>query len=69
MQYGLNVRAFYDSDCRFLYFGVMAAGKFPDQKAFLFERTKLLLTIFNLCPGQLIWNLLMQCSMHDAPNA
>ena len=39
MSNGLNVQAVCDSNCYFLYFGVVAPGKCPDQKAF--ERTKL----------------------------
>jgi hypothetical protein len=34
MSYGLNVRAACDSNGCFLYFGVMASGKCPDQMAF-----------------------------------
>ena len=46
MSYGLNVQAVCDSNCCFLYFGVVAPGKCPDQKAF--ERTKLFKIVSNL---------------------
>ena len=52
MSYGLNVQAVCDSNCCFLYFGVVAPGKCPDQKAF--ERTKLFQIVSNLRPGQYI---------------
>ena len=32
MTYGLNVQAVCISNCCFLYFDVVAPGKFPDQK-------------------------------------
>ena len=52
MSYGLNVQAVCNSNCCFLYFGVVAPGKCPDQKAF--ERTKLFQIVSNLHPGQYI---------------
>ena len=52
MSYRLNVQAVCNSNCCFLYFGVVAAGKCPDQKAF--ERTKSFQIVSNLHPGQYI---------------
>ena len=52
MSYGLNVQAVCDSNCCFLYFGVVAPGKCPGQKAF--ERTKLFQIVSNLHQGQYI---------------
>jgi len=52
MSYELNVHAVCISNCCFLYFGVVAPGKCPDQKAF--ERTKLFQIVSNLRPGQYI---------------
>ena len=52
MSYGLNVQAVCDSNCCFPYFGVVAPGKCPDQKAF--ERTKVFQIVSNLCPRQYI---------------
>ena len=39
MSYGLNVQAVCDSNYCFLYFGLVAPGKCPDQKSF--ERKQL----------------------------
>ena len=52
MSHALNVQAVCISNCCFLYFGVVAPGKCPDQKAF--ERTKLFQIVSNLRPGQYI---------------
>ena len=52
MSYGLNVQAVCDSNGCFLYFGVLAPGKCPDQK--VFERTKLFQIVSNLFPGKYI---------------
>jgi hypothetical protein len=46
MSYRLNFQAVCNSNCCFLYFGVVAPGKCPDQKAF--ERTKLFQIVSNL---------------------
>ena len=53
MSYGLNVQAVCDSNCCFLvYFGVVAPGKCPYQKAF--GRPQLFQIISNLDPGPYI---------------
>ena len=52
MSYGLNVQAVCNSNCCFLYFGVVAPGKCPDQKAF--ERTKRFQIVSNFHQRQYI---------------